>query len=351
MLQLFTLTLISLLFYGSDPIKLSLKDSKENLIQLKEKFSLVDEEGFYKGTSLSHSENGNYVLLDQGNKLLFVYDQTGKLRFSFGKEGNGPGELMTPFKVFTTKDRIFVRQHMKLNIFDFNGEHIKDVWLTSGGTAGAPIRFGNQLLIQYSGNSKEKYKTIDGNGAILATVKNENYMQPEAGTDNMSISLNSGFNLVYTGDGFFRSKKGEYAFDYLNKDMKVLRSYTRDFKRIERDPDRYNIGVDIEDDAMSKKEIARMKAKAISDAIKRMGVYEDDVSSILGYEKNRLFIKTAQKDLKEMWIDVIENDKLITQIHVKEKDDIKESRIENGMLLLNLKGKEEGAYAKVYELH
>ncbi|MCB0280672.1 MAG: 6-bladed beta-propeller, partial [Calditrichaeota bacterium] len=158
--------------------KLSSKPKKENAIQLKELFTLKDKDGFYQRASASTSENGMTAVLDAGNKSIHVFDKNGKHLRVFGEEGNGPGELSRPFRIFTSKDRIYVREDMRVNCYDFTGKHIRDYSLMVAGSVGTPMIMDNHLAVSFRGNSKFLYVVFDDEGNQIEAVDNKTYEQP-----------------------------------------------------------------------------------------------------------------------------------------------------------------------------
>lgn len=337
----------SIVFYAND---ISLKSSvaKENAYKLKETHKFIDNEGFYSRTSVSKNSKGLFALLDAGNKRVNVYSNKGKLIREFGSEGNGPGEWSNPFKVFTTENRIYVRDDMKVTIHDFKGEHIKDISLLSGGTAGTPLVANGRLLITYEGNSIDKMKQFDESGEIISTVKNESYEAPQGDGDEMRIMIRIGFRLWPIENGYLRSNDGEYNFEVLDNNFNVKKRYTRSFERKNRDFEAImkNMRIDVDDP----KEKARMMAGMEQRLKARLGQYKDDVSSILGEFNNSYFVALAADSENKLDIDVISNDELYTQISLEEKENIEEIRMENGSLIVNFKSDETGPFARIYEI-
>lgn len=348
--KLSLLVLFSTGIYFGETIKLNNKPLKENAIKATLVHNLQDNngEGYYQGTSLAMAPDGRYVVLDVGNKTVRIFSKEGKELKVFGKEGNGPGELSQPFRVFANNTRIFIRQDMKISIFDFEGNHIKDTSLLSGGSSGFPIFHDGKLLLTFQGNTKEKSFVINNSGEITDRVKNMEYERPEGG-EQTRIMIKSSFDLVSTGDGFFRAGKGEYKIEQLDKSFNVLKTYTKEFSRHKRDFSRFQINID--DDDMTDKERKRMMARMMSNMKKRFGEYQDDVSSMLGYHKGKLFVRAANEGREELKIHVIENDAFLTEIVVPVNGEISSSRIENGKLLICAKNDDDGPMALVYNLN
>ncbi len=68
--------------------------------------------------------NGNFIILDTGNKNVKVFDPQGTFLWSFGKTGQGPGEFTQPLYMDVDRnDNIYIGEprEMKMKIFDSEG--------------------------------------------------------------------------------------------------------------------------------------------------------------------------------------------------------------------------------------
>jgi hypothetical protein len=348
MQSMFILMVVTSLIYYSNEIKLKTKPTTDNAYSIEQTHEFMDDEGFYSRTSLSKNSKGQFALLDAGNKTVNIYDKNGKLLEQFGSEGNGPGEWSNPFKVFTTENRIYVRDDMKVTIHDFNGKHIKDITLLSGGTAGTPLVAKGKLIITYEGNSRELMKQFSEDGELISTVENEGYVAPEAGRNETRVMIRIAFRLWPTESGYLKANNGEYKFEVLDNSFKSVKSYKRDFERIPRDFQAImnNIKIDTDDP----KEKARMMAGMEQRLMARLGKFQDDVSSVLGEYDNAYFVAVATDGENKLDIDVIKDDKLFTQLTLEERESIEEIRMENGSLIVNFKSDETGPFARVYSI-
>jgi len=71
---------------------------------------------------------GNIFVVDYSNTV-FKYDSAGKFIKKFGQSGQGPGDLLKPQQILTTKDSIVVAEagNMRLQFFDFEGRYKKNI--------------------------------------------------------------------------------------------------------------------------------------------------------------------------------------------------------------------------------
>ena len=84
--------------------------------------------------------NGDIYLFDRRHFTFFVLDKNGKLKFSFGRKGEGPGEIKYMLSFFLVGDSLVVSDMGKIHYFGLDGKFKKSVPTTS--TIGvAPLLF------------------------------------------------------------------------------------------------------------------------------------------------------------------------------------------------------------------
>lgn len=85
-------------------------------------------------------DNGDIYLFDRRHFTFFVLDKNGKLKFSFGRKGEGPGEIKFMLSFFMVGDSLVVSDMGKIHYFGLDGKFKKSVPTTS--TIGlAPLLF------------------------------------------------------------------------------------------------------------------------------------------------------------------------------------------------------------------
>jgi hypothetical protein len=85
-------------------------------------------------------DSGDIYLFDRQHFTFFVLDPNGKLKFSFGRKGEGPGEIKIMLSFFLVGDSLVVSDMGKIHYFGLDGKFIKSVPTTS--TIGvAPLLF------------------------------------------------------------------------------------------------------------------------------------------------------------------------------------------------------------------
>ena len=85
--------------FTQEKISLSEQPTNPEYLQVSEFNTLKGGlDGYYDWIQAKYYKEKFYVY-DGGNKKLFCYNLNGKELFSFGKEGNGPGEFYTDVSI------------------------------------------------------------------------------------------------------------------------------------------------------------------------------------------------------------------------------------------------------------
>ena len=99
----------------------------EIAFELEEDLSIGNEEDenymFYGGASINIDSEGNIFVSDRRNYRIQKFDKKGNYLQTIGRKGQGPGEFerfWTAF--FGPKDNIYVRDGMRIHIFEKNGD-------------------------------------------------------------------------------------------------------------------------------------------------------------------------------------------------------------------------------------
>lgn len=105
------------------------------------------------------SDGKIYFLISRSIKdFIFKFDAKGNFLFSFGRKGQGPGELELPrYFVVNEMDQIVVTDfdRKKLFFFEKNGDFIKEIALASNYRMAAPLGNGKILAMKGSFNKEE----------------------------------------------------------------------------------------------------------------------------------------------------------------------------------------------------
>lgn len=85
-------------------------------------------------------DNGDIYIFDRRHFKFFVFDKSGKPKLSFGKRGEGPGEIKQTLGFFLLGDKVVVSDMGKIHYFALDGKYIKSV-PTSSMIGIAPLLF------------------------------------------------------------------------------------------------------------------------------------------------------------------------------------------------------------------
>ncbi len=85
-------------------------------------------EDFYKPKSFAVDSQGRFFILDSGNSRVQCFSPEGKFLFSFGRAGQGPGELSKEAeKIRILEDgNIYIidNRQRRINIYNMNGKFL-----------------------------------------------------------------------------------------------------------------------------------------------------------------------------------------------------------------------------------
>jgi len=100
-------------------------------------------EDFYRLRSFTVDKNGQIYILDAGNSRIQCFSKEGKFLFSFGRQGQGPGELSneaTKIKILSDGNIYVIdNRPRRINVYNPEGKFLfsgKTIFLVSGRTPG-----------------------------------------------------------------------------------------------------------------------------------------------------------------------------------------------------------------------
>ena len=88
-----------------------------------------EDSGYYfNNISAAASAGDHFYLCDMGNRQIVCVDLNGKVLFSFGRTGQGPGELQFPFNLNVFGEEIWVAdmQNGRFSVFGLDGSYRND---------------------------------------------------------------------------------------------------------------------------------------------------------------------------------------------------------------------------------
>ena len=279
-----------------------------------------------------------------GNSRLNLFNPSGEFVRSFGKAGNGPGELNRNYgHLLLTTDQIIVYMQ-KVIIFDYSGKLIAEIPRVLNDL----IEIKNNQIYFHQGieySTQTWLNVYDLNGKFVRSEANPNpqvAVSDEYSPDNIINTLVKRFRKPqqmtrYQG-GFVQRFAGEYKFQLLDSKRKIKTVFLRDFDRVDH-------VIDQKEEKNSKGDIVQAARKIVS------GDYMDDIQSIVGEIDGYLFLQTANKNPNQLDLDIISpSGDFYSQIKLS-GDLILSCQISEGKLLINYKNDTVGPYLKIYSLH
>jgi hypothetical protein len=89
---------------------------------------------FYKPCDIAGDTEGNLYVLDAGNHRVQKFDNKGKYLLTFGRSGQGPGELQRPLSIdIDEDDNIYIADwnNCRLEVFSSQGEYLRSTKLVT----------------------------------------------------------------------------------------------------------------------------------------------------------------------------------------------------------------------------
>ena len=342
--------------YANDK-KMNAKPSNKGEIKLEKRMKVMDDEGFYESILSTVSPNGEYVVYDNGNKLLFIFNSDGSVKSSFGKEGTGPGEFNRVRDLLANDDKIYVRSGRKFMIFNYSGSLVREI-TEHISFRGTPVLFADRFSMFYPNSKYQKFYRVDYSldGKTLKTYKNGSY-DPATATerrrrmnpDRMKEMFTAPTGLIKTEKGFVRYYPGEYKFERLDEKFKSNIVVTRDYDRIKEfeDPEWMKRW---KQRAGNNKRAQERRARVMQARTQITGGILSDISNILGVVNGYLFIQTSANNKNTVNIDVVSpKNELFDQLTIK-GDEVISARIANGKLLINYTNNDDGPYLVSYNI-
>jgi bifunctional DNA-binding transcriptional regulator/antitoxin component of YhaV-PrlF toxin-antitoxin module len=211
-------------------------------LTLKDEFSLgegkKEEEIFSEISSIAVDDEGNIYLLDGKENKILVFDKKGKYLKSFGKKGQGPGEMggpsgihLTPAKELLVDDSL----NRKLIFFSLDGKFLRNIsTATFFGLGGVELDSqGNmiaQVVIFANNKINREIKKFDKDLNPLFTVANYDFPNIMAGKIN-PFSVLTIYRVGKDGT-IFISNLDQYEIKVLNSEGKVIKRILKEYEPV-----------------------------------------------------------------------------------------------------------------------
>ena len=172
--------------------------------------------------SMHFAPDGKLFLADFQNHKIYIWKADGGFIKSFGRRGQGPGELHQPTKVTATKEHVYVwDQGMRINVFDHDGGYVKTIGLPGIRPRNFAVLGDGRILAGYNkyasatdvraifslfdakGEKIEELKSFQ-NEAFLSGIEVQNTAYIKAYLPELDIQRDSGGKLFF---GFSQSNE------------------------------------------------------------------------------------------------------------------------------------------------
>jgi hypothetical protein len=219
---------------------------------LKEDFSIgeedQEEEIFSQMSAVTVDDKGNIYILDREENIIKIFDSKGKFLRSFGKQGQGPGEMNGPIGLRITPDNELMVEdtlNQRLAFFSLDGKFLRQL-STAKALGLALVRIdskGNimgQQIVTAEGKITREVKKYDSELNPLFTIAALDF--PNVLTEKFNP-----FDLIFYSelakdDTIYYGNLKEYKIEVFNPDGKIIKRILKEYNPVkitEKDKEEY----------------------------------------------------------------------------------------------------------------
>lgn len=209
---------------------------------LKEELSIgedeQEEEMFSQMTAVTVDDKGNIYILDREENLIKVFDSKGKLVRSFGKQGQGPGEMNGPIGIrITPNNELMVEDvlNQRLAFFSLDGKFLRHL-STAKALGLALVRIdskGNimgQQIVPAEGKLTREVKKYDTELNPLFTIAAHDFPNVLEGKINP-------FDLIFyfdlgKDDTIYYGNLKEYKIEVFSSEGKIVKRILKEYNPV-----------------------------------------------------------------------------------------------------------------------
>ena len=285
----------------------------EDVFSIDEDLSIGVAEGkneyvFFHLSYLAVDDQETIYAMDQGEKLVKVYDKKGNFLRTIGKKGEGPGELQNPDDIFIINTNNLVIEDFIRNISYFStaGKYIRSLSTSKIFPIGVILNSQGYILSITNINAPNKWgkeiSLYDENLRYLKTIisipqpkPNPQILKPFQPKINMSS---------YKDDYFIVSFKEEYELQIFNPKGELVKKIIQEYKPIK---------VTEEDVKISVGQVSKERKLVVPS-------YFPAIYSFTTDDEGRIFVHTYEKDGNgKRFIDVFDQEgRYIAKIPLKD---------------------------------
>lgn len=212
----------------------------EDVFSLEEDLTLGKKEGskdylFERIRNIDIDKNDNIYVLDYRAVQIKIFDKNGELVRTFGREGQGPGEMQNPFFMQVThKEEVMVYDPgtRRLLFFSMEGKYLRQTSIAKIAYPILPIKLDSRgeltaFLAPPPPLGGEEIKKFDSNLDVLMmiykTEKDDSYLRRErkAWQPDLLCAVTPNDNIVW-------AYPKKYEFHVLNPEGKLIRKIIKD---------------------------------------------------------------------------------------------------------------------------
>jgi hypothetical protein len=181
--------------------------------------------------------DGSIFVLDAKESLVKSFDATGKFLFSFGKKGQGPGEMNLPAGISISPENELIIEdagNRRLAFFDLRGKFLRHLSAgTALGLSGILMDARGRIVARSVGMGEGgkivlEVKIYDKDLKPVRTLVSVDFGSPLQKKINPFEGLSTLYALDSGGSLYLGARKG-YQIRVIDLDGKVLRTIERDF--------------------------------------------------------------------------------------------------------------------------
>ncbi|MCB0279420.1 MAG: hypothetical protein KDD94_07960 [Calditrichaeota bacterium] len=323
-------------------LQILLTNNDELLFTFNLKYSSKNHHEFYSDVDVAIGNNTIFVL-DIGNKRVLGLDSNYNTILSFGKEGNGPGELNMITNLILTEHRLIVNGFSK-QIFDFKGEYLGQInYLSSVGLIEENGKLVLLLESDISGHFNPLYFDLEGKdiGNQLAAHQG-GYVSSRKKNSESELKIR---HVEKLNNSYIIQYFGRYMFGITTNGTTTLYNRIYERKKYETYDD---LVFAIDNGQILTKELY---GEALEMYKKKFGEYRDDISGIIGTISNCILILTSSNNQKFLKFDMINlTTRTYREFKYKFEDKVKRVKLFKDQMIVSFLSDETGPYFNIYKI-
>ncbi len=201
------------------------------ILKTYENFPAKSDEYLTSPYAVDFTPQGELLIADSKTSRVHIWDKNGKYRKSFGRPGQGPGEMNFPSYLVATKDKIWIWDYYgHLYTFDHEGNYLATVTLNYVARVFAVLN-DNLILVAYhkqedATNNHVIVALIDAKGTQLEVLKdyiNESYLKPREGYNQTEVkAFGPEVEIQRRGDSWFFGYSQDRTLYEVNATGKIV---------------------------------------------------------------------------------------------------------------------------------